>query len=314
MTVPPVANTLTNYGILSGQLFLYSAGRAAFESAVELDKSSCTENCPKKCILLGGLSDGLLPVPYTQQLETVCAENSWSLVQPILSSSYTGFGHGSLQRDCDELQELMNFLIEHRNASDFCLVGHSTGSQDVVYFLENASPELCERVRVVGLQAPVSDREDAASREGFSENLHHATDLVESGKGNEMMPRKAFWAPITAQRYVDLNARGGTDDYFSSDYSDDELKSRLQHLGSYCDLKVLVSQGGANEYIPSHVDIPLLTSRLVTAMNSKCDPAKPVAQKLYLPTGNHNLSSDQKAAKDFVDTLAALLKSSSPSL
>ena len=111
----------SNYGILSGQIFLYGAGRVAFESPLSTNEQMLSS---KKCILVGGLSDGLLPVPYTQDLETMCTECNWSLVQPVISSSYTGFGHGSLQRDCDELEELMRFLIEYRNAEQFCLVGH----------------------------------------------------------------------------------------------------------------------------------------------------------------------------------------------
>ena len=99
----------SNYGVLTGQLFLYAGGRAAFESPSPSPPSELSE---KKCILLGGLSDGLLPCPYTDILEKVCHDQSWSLVQPIISSSYTGFGNGSLERDCNELQELMKYLIE----------------------------------------------------------------------------------------------------------------------------------------------------------------------------------------------------------
>ena len=80
---------LSNYGILTGQLFLYGAGRAAFESSPPPTLPPLNETfCSKKCILLGGLSDGLCPVPYTQDLEDVCKKNQWSLVQPI-SVSYT---------------------------------------------------------------------------------------------------------------------------------------------------------------------------------------------------------------------------------
>jgi hypothetical protein len=325
-TPPP---PLSNYGILSGQLFLYAGGRAAFESSSSplVAKDELPTTTTKKCILIGGLGDGLLPVPYTHELERACQQQTnengqngqWSLVQPILSSSYLGFGHGSLARDCAELQELMQYLVDYRQAEEFCLVGHSTGCQDALYFLEHAASEWISKLRVVALQAPVSDREGAMSQDSYQTNLELAQSLATHDKGQERMPRAAHWAPITAQRFLDLNEKGGTDDYFSSDYTDEELCARLQHVGmtNNQDLKVLVAYSGADEYVPSHVDKSLLTDRLVAAMNSKCNnaenngrsPPVVVAQRLFLETGNHNLSKGPGDGKLFVDTLAELLKS-----
>lgn len=309
----------SNYGILSGQLSLYGGGRAAFESplpkppteaggdAVHVQSSSLY--CSKKCILLGGLSDGLLPVPYTQELEDICKQHDWSLVQPILSSSYTGFGHGSLQRDCDELQELMAYLMDYRNGKEFALIGHSTGCQDAVYFLKHALQNLRSAMRMVALQAPVSDREVAMQQEEHHLKLSHAQTLVNDGKGQEMLPRSYFWAPITAQRFVDLNAKGGTDDFFSSDFTDEELAQRLQHVGMHNNLRMLVAFSGSDEYVPSLVDTEALTERLVKAMNTKCSPDKPVAESLYLQTGNHNLSDGPDDATTFVSRVSDILGS-----
>ena len=313
MTISKSPVPFANYGLLSGQLFLYGAGRAAFESS-PLTSTAGGVAAPslssKKCILLGGLSDGLLPVPYTQDLADACSEASWSLVQPVISSSYLGFGHGSLQRDCDELQELMRYLINYREAQEFCLVGHSTGCQDAVYFLEHAAPDLCDRLNVVALQAPASDREGAELEAGHASNLSLAQSLVDDGKGEEMMPRSAFWAPITAQRFVDLNAKGGTDDFFSSDYTDAELAERLRHVGrNRQNLKVLVAFSGADEFVPPHVDKKALTERLAAAMNIDCEEeGKDVAEPFYLETGNHNLSEGPNDGKLFVAKVAELIR------
>eukprot|EP00980_Cylindrotheca_fusiformis_P029678 scaffold23693_cov157-Cylindrotheca_fusiformis.AAC.2 len=288
MSINNMQTPFSQYGVLTGQLFLYGAGRAAFESP-PATPPDVVELKRKKCILVGGLSDGLCPVPYTQDLEMACQENDWSLVQPILSSSYTGFGHGSLDRDCAELEELMRFLIEYRNAETFCLVGHSTGCQDAVHFLKNAQEDLRSRLKVVALQAPVSDRESGSvdPTQGADGHLTMAQALVVQGNGREMMPRAAFWAPITAQRFLDLNEKGGKDDYFSSDYTDAELSQRLQHVGKHDDLQVLVAFSGSDEFVPSHIDKPKLVERLVGAMNGN---GGNVAQGLILPTGNHNLA------------------------
>jgi hypothetical protein len=295
----------SNYGVLTGQLFLYAGGRAAFESPSPSPPSELSE---KKCILLGGLSDGLLPCPYTDILEKVCHDQSWSLVQPIISSSYTGFGNGSLERDCNELQELMKYLIEFRNGKEFAIVGHSTGCQDAIYFLENAESSLVSKLRMVALQAPVSDREGAMQQEGYTEKLAYAKKIVQDGNGQEMLPRSHFWAPITAKRFVDLHSKGGVDDYFSSDYTDDELVQRLQHVGTNPNLHTaLVAFSGSDEYIPSHVDRKLLSKRLVDAMNTLCVNKKNVAELLYLESGNHNLSKGPADAKTFVDRISEIL-------
>jgi alpha-beta hydrolase superfamily lysophospholipase len=293
-----------NYGQLSGQLFLYAQGRAAFETTIAGGGAELSSN---KCILLGGLSDGLLPVPYTQRLADACQEHDWSLVQPILSSSYLGFGHGSLQRDCEELQELVRYLTEYRNGKEFALVGHSTGCQDAVYFLKHADSELRSKFRMVALQAPVSDRGGVENRKGFSEKLAHAQTLVQGGKGQEMLPRSHHWAPITAQRFVDLHEKGGADDFFSSDFTDVELAERLGHVGTHDNLNMLVVFSGSDEYVPSHVDSVALTDRLVEAMNSNCSHDKRVAESLYLETGNHNLSEGPNDSQTFVDRISDIL-------
>ena len=316
---------------LTGQLFTYGTNRVAFESLVSsssstlvgLSATSAPTTLPSnKCILLGGLSDGLIPVPYTHDLsEMVChfpnvppsssvlwtpelpppppqqqqqqqqQQQTWSLVQPILSSSYTGFGHGTLDRDVMELQELIQYLYRYRNATEnIMLVGHSTGCQQIVHYFktypsrkDDSSPSVTAAV----LQAPVSDREAAtiyhpdASPRCRTEQEHaaqlqsHLALAIEmdevQNRGDEMMPRSAFWAPITARRYYDLMVKGsGLDDYFSSDYTNAELRARLSHLSfaSSTLRRVIVAYSGQDEYVPSHVDTKVLLQRLCCAMNN----------------------------------------------
>eukprot|EP00559_Dactyliosolen_fragilissimus_P001136 CAMPEP_0184861362 /NCGR_PEP_ID=MMETSP0580-20130426/6065_1 /TAXON_ID=1118495 /ORGANISM="Dactyliosolen fragilissimus" /LENGTH=381 /DNA_ID=CAMNT_0027358835 /DNA_START=379 /DNA_END=1524 /DNA_ORIENTATION=+ len=321
--IPPISP----YGTFTGELFQYTSpfpSLVAFESSPSshlssITTSNITTTTPtfvqnnnnnnddqyngykkklntKKCILIGGLSDGLIPTPYSKQLECACHENGWSLIQLVLSSSYLGFGNGSLERDTQEINKLMTYLHHHRGGEEFALVGHSTGCQNSVHFLKHGDNEYIRRTKLVVLQAPVSDREGAMLESSYNSNIKHARSLVDNQKGDEMMPRKAFWSPITAQRFLSLQDCNGKDDFFSSDLSDDQLVDRLGHVGKIYDndddnynhddngdtlgedltnkkqhlaLRVLVAFSGKDEYVPDHVDKDLLLKRLCGAMIQK---------------------------------------------
>jgi len=314
MPSTPSVPQISPYGTFQGTLFQYQPfpSLVAFESAPSL---------PNKCILIGGLSDGLIPTPYTKDLEIACREVGWSLVQPTISSSGLGFGHGMLTRDTDELCTLINYLVHHHQGQGqgekgkFALVGHSTGCQNAIHVMKYGSKEAMEKIKVIALQAPVSDREDAMTRPTYADNIQHAKTLQDKGLEEEMMPRNTFWAPITAARFLSLQDVGGEDDFFSSDFEDQELCLRLRHIGQRGDqtgLKVLVACSGEDEYVPASVDKNLLLDRLCAAMNNGCSsPDEQAAVPLMLETGNHNLSNNEGDDKEtFVKAVKSMLKES----
>lgn len=214
-------------------------------------------------IFIPGLTDTLGTVPYLDELAANIAELDFSLVQPQLSSSLGGFGLSSLEADAQELELVIKFLQEQRKSRDrqgapaglgkVVLMGHSTGCQDIAHFFALADRRRSQTVHGAVLQAPVSDREDfewgAQTDAGRKSRLEEATRLVEQGKGATLLPRdvlppqplskekeaggrtpevngQAFEEPaMTAYRYWSLNAKGGHDDYFSSDLPDDRVRA-----------------------------------------------------------------------------------------
>ena len=91
---PPI---ISPYGTLEGSIFQYHQNLVAFESTIPpspspppllLSKPQPQQQPPlpskKKCILVGGLSDGLLPTPYTESLQNACKSSS-SFFFPALS-------------------------------------------------------------------------------------------------------------------------------------------------------------------------------------------------------------------------------------
>jgi len=247
-------------------------------------------------------------------------------VQPLISSSGLGFGHGSLKRDTEEMTALMTYLVHHSCAETFAFVGHSTGCQNSVHFMKYGEGILMEKVKVVALQAPVSDREGVMTGPAYETNIAHAKKLEDMGQEEEMMPRSAFWAPITASRFLALQDVGGEDDYFSSDFSDEQLGLRLRHMGQRGDqngMKTLVSFSGEDEYVPATVDKKLLLERLCAAMKSpnpnpnpnlqtspdiECHSSQDSVIPLLIETGNHNLSNDDGDKEMFVAAVKELLQ------
>ena len=78
-------------------------------------------------VYVGGLTDGLMACPYVDRLAEACEELSWGLVQPVIGSSYSGYGVGSLARDSADICDLLSFLKRSRGCTSVVLVGHSTG-------------------------------------------------------------------------------------------------------------------------------------------------------------------------------------------
>ena len=293
---------------MEGRLFAYQRGLCAFQSG---DRSS-----DKHLVVMGGLTDGLLATPYVTVLAAAAAAAGWAVTQPMFSSSCLGYGISSLERDCTELDALISVLLSlGRDGSDdsanssssrkrLVLLGHSTGCQIAVAYLRDGM----YRAIVSGavLQAPVSDREYLATLPATASNLAAATKLLDVGRGEELLPRAADDAPICAARYASLAGRGGADDMFSSDLSAPELHAALGHTAALASAtggqlhRLLLLSSGADEYVPAHVDAPMLLERLCAAMRGEmASNGSPAAVReegwcrgVVLDGADHSVSGD----------------------
>ncbi|KAI0518676.1 hypothetical protein KFK09_006112 [Dendrobium nobile] len=245
----------------------------------------------QQVIFLGGLTDGFLATEYVEPLAIALENESWSLVQPLLSSSYTGYGTSTLEQDALELNQLIGYLINKENSEGVVLLGHSTGCQDIVHYMRT-NFTFSRAVRGVILQAPVSDREYRAMLPETAEMIDLALSMMNEGRALELMPRQANPdAPITAYRYHSLCAYMGDDDMFSSDLSEDQLRTILGHM-SNTPCQVIFSM--ADEYVPEYVDKKTLVERLCRAMGG--------AEKVEIEHGNHSLSNRvQEAVQAILD-------------
>eukprot|EP00639_Heterosigma_akashiwo_P007663 CAMPEP_0194596780 /NCGR_PEP_ID=MMETSP0292-20121207/25886_1 /TAXON_ID=39354 /ORGANISM="Heterosigma akashiwo, Strain CCMP2393" /LENGTH=317 /DNA_ID=CAMNT_0039457153 /DNA_START=194 /DNA_END=1147 /DNA_ORIENTATION=+ len=250
---------------ISGELFTY-----CHEKRLVAFKSGSYERC---VIFIGGLTDGFMATPYIKELSEMLESIRWSLVQVLLSSSYLGYGISSLDNDAQEIGDLIAYLGSN-GISSVILLGHSTGCQDIIRFMDTKAPksgqisreedakqEVEHGARVVGviLQAPVSDRAWLATRPGTGAALAAARALRAAGRQEELLPRDTdeAGAPITARRFLALAEAGGDDDLFTPATLKGRGAGALARAGA-----VLLCASGADEYVPLGVDQAQLLDQL----------------------------------------------------
>ncbi|EEP82505.1 conserved hypothetical protein [Uncinocarpus reesii 1704] len=262
----------------SGTLHHYSEKLCAFEygSASERPK-------PHSLLFIGGLSDGLGTVPYIKDLAKTLEPTSWSVFAVLLSSSYNGWGMVSLDKDVEEIGNCVKYVKTYKSAKNgdtptmVALMGHSTGSQDVLHYLYSVSAPDRPQVEGAILQAPVSDRENllqflrAGDAATPSEELTKVYDgLVYLAKvnvtncsKNAILPLASTArigldpeVPMSSHRFLSLASPDSPespleDDLFSSDLGDERLEQTFGAICSKGILKgsLLVLPGGSDEYI-----------------------------------------------------------------
>lgn len=213
----------------------------------------------KVLIFVGGLTDGLLTVPYVGGLADALALEGFSTMQMQFSSSFKGFGTSSLDKDVDEIDQLVDYL-KKQGRETILLMGHSTGSQDTIHYL------LKHPTKIQGgiMQAPVSDRENFCrllSETEMEKMNEEPRKLIEAGKGDDILSTEhakfIFGTPITAYRWGALIFEGGDDDYFSSDLSEETLRSTFGEIKT----PFLIAYSGSEEFVPESVDKNALVSR-----------------------------------------------------
>ncbi|ATY67430.1 hypothetical protein A9K55_000059 [Cordyceps militaris] len=226
--------------------------RVTGSAAYELGPTSA-----KNAILfIGGLFDGPHTVPYTRTVIKFVEEAKdldYSIFEIRMRSSFTGFGTSSLKKDVEDISALVKYL-RSIGREKVVLFGHSTGCQDC---MEYADYEKHASSPVDGfiIQAPVSDRE-ALKKDfpNYQELLDVSEQMIADGQEREYVSAKlipaGFNVPITAYRLHSLLAKGGDDDYFSSDFDE---ATRNRFWGRFTK-PVLVLHSEEDEYVPAHVN------------------------------------------------------------
>ncbi|KAJ5760759.1 hypothetical protein N7520_007915 [Penicillium odoratum] len=249
----------------SGVLHEYAPRLVAFEFT-----SPEKPNKPNSLIFVGGLTDGFSTVPYVAPLAKVLEPTEWSVFSILLSSSYNGFGVSSLDLDVEEIAQCVQFIRKLKGESGKVVVmGHSTGSQDVMHYLYSPNPlsknsdfdislKYLTRPKLDGaiIQAPVSDREAVKHLIKTSHRPNEAQsaydELVSAAKRQpwtedkveSILPMNLTGllglpgdAPLSARRFLSLVSpdspqNPAQDDLFSSDLTDKRHQETFGQIGS----------------------------------------------------------------------------------
>lgn len=273
-------------------------GRVVFEFS---NASSVPRPRPHTLIFIAGLNDGLPTVPNVEHLAKALKPTQWSLFWVQLSSSYGAWSMSSLQHDVNEIIQCINFEKELKGTRapaerdrKTVLMGHSTGCQDIMYYLTNHTvshrqnsgiPDSHAARPVIDgaiLQAPVSDREELhmnlqrhANPTFAWETYHKLVKLAKSQKPTDLVPidmtiTMGFQpdTPFNSYRFLSIASPDSPfcpseDDMFSSDLPDEAFMKTFGRVGESGLLKgkLLVLFSECDEYVPEWVDKRALMHR-----------------------------------------------------
>ncbi|KAF2826050.1 DUF1749-domain-containing protein [Ophiobolus disseminans] len=219
-------------------------------------------------VFIGGLTSGphttpqLEPLIQALEIDTGLSYSFWDF---RMRSSYTGFGYSSLANDVEDVAALVKYL-RGVGRERVVVLGSSTGCQAILTYINFVLtlPSITAYI----LQAPTSDRETASllmPPDVYAETLRHAEDMIAREEQDGIMPQSLippiFHSPISAYRWHSLIAKGGDDDFFSSDLDGEALARTFGKV----DKPMLIMPSEKDEMVPSDVDKQKLLKRWVAA-------------------------------------------------
>ncbi|KAF8245273.1 DUF1749-domain-containing protein, partial [Wilcoxina mikolae CBS 423.85] len=268
-----------------------------------------------KLLFVGGLGDGLFTVPIVRQLMNI---EGWGVIEILTSSTYKGWGMGSVKRDAAEIAQAVEYFRNSHKGSKLVLMGHSTGSQDTMQYLLNVSSGAAPALDGAIMQAPVSDREVivmTTSKTAYLTSLNFCESFIKDGRGKEILPqemRPRFEdTPISAERWYSLaaplDANGkpqGSEDFFSSDLNDETLAETFGKIPK--DTPILALYSGDDQCVPPDVD----KEKLVRRWNSVAEASGVNFKASVVPGASHNIADvPAEVLEDFVGRVSGFLES-----
>ncbi|WBW72915.1 Alpha/Beta hydrolase fold, DUF1749 family protein [Schizosaccharomyces osmophilus] len=316
------SNTPVHLSSFPGILHQYTPKLVGFEFVSSSGKTA--SSCKDRPLLLfvGGLGDGLVTVPYVPKLVEPLDQLGWSVIQVHTQSSYIGWGTGSLVRDDEDLHNAVEFFA-HLGGADYnsrkiVLMGHSTGSQNVLYYLSQSS--LDNHLAAAIAQASVSDREGCYNTIGVDKTHELLAwvkkDYIDKGLGDDVLPRSKIAhvmgdTPVSANRFMDLVSVRGRDDFFSTDLTSDDFAKTFGSIkpitGTHNYSRLALFMSGKDEFLAKDVNREEVVQRFRQAIRPQTSNSDFSG---VIPGATHNVgeSSEPGALEWLIEHLVEVLK------
>ena len=118
--------------------------------------------------------------------------------------------------------------------------------------------------------------------------------------GDIVLPKHDWpYAPMSAQRFVDLITPGGIEDFFSSDLTDAEISEKLGHV----DVPAIIFLGDEDEYVPKSVNKKKLLSRWKAAIPGKVTTHVLLKQGHYFSNIGGSSQTFLQKTVEFINTV-----------
>eukprot|EP00995_Heteronema_vittatum_P013634 NODE_985_length_1110_cov_227.787936_g682_i0.p2 GENE.NODE_985_length_1110_cov_227.787936_g682_i0~~NODE_985_length_1110_cov_227.787936_g682_i0.p2 ORF type:complete len:356 (+),score=180.38 NODE_985_length_1110_cov_227.787936_g682_i0:91-1068(+) len=214
-------------------------------------------------VIIGGQADGFFALNYHSKLVELLKSHDWTVVQALFTSWYAGYKEATLENDKEDLDLLLRKLSE-RGAKEFVLMGHHTGAQDVLFYMQNG--EYADKVSFVifqgGIRDPVKYKENDASTQGLYTRT--ATQMVAEGRGNQLLPASMHPIPISAYRFLALGGMQGVQDFFNPLQTDAQMAEWVGHI----QVPMLVIFCLDGDYQVSHAERTDLLDKIQTCVDA----------------------------------------------
>lgn len=258
-----------------------------FFSSLDVNFEDLKATRYKFLILIPGLIDGWLTLPYLKPLIDICTSFDQVVIVPNLTSLNGNFGTTSLDQDVDQILALLTYLLMKQINPRLILMGHSTGCQIICRFLEKMATsndegrdKLLSKIDTIILQGAVSDPEILQSED--PDTYHELLQEALVSKNRNVILNKPIFGDyqISAQRALDLLQKHGLEDFFSCLHEEDLQFSvnRLVNCFSILDssnkrtakrTKIVFLMGAEDEYLPSLAKWTEMVRRVVKEVEER---------------------------------------------
>ena len=194
----------------------------------------------KAIIFINGLGGTLVSPNYLEKLNEMCKKLNIKLLVPQFDS-HPAFQLKPIESDLTNLLELLD--DQSQNLDEIVLMGHSTGCQVSLLFIEKF---MNKKIKGVILQAPVSDVE------GMEIDVKDLSEYLNKARNNKYVE---FNDQIfLSERFLSLYERNNKEDLFSS-WTDDQ---RLIKIGKITKIISIVSEADKYCYVDVKHKLKLL--------------------------------------------------------